>query len=146
MLSGFKSPVVELWPSQTDSLHLATGDNLGAVINLRTSGGKTRVAEIAILQALSKNPMAKILYLAPFRSLAFEVEQTLSKTFTPLGFNVSQLYGGSTASVMDIELINESKIIIATPEKAKAMIRSGTGLENKINLIIMDEGHCATRS
>jgi hypothetical protein len=141
LLSGFKSPVTEMWPSQTASLPLAVGNNAGAVINLRTSGGKTRVAEVAILNTLSTHLMSKVLYLAPFRSLAFEIEQTLSKTFWPLGITVSQLYGGSIANVTDFELIEQSRVIIATPEKAKALIRCGSGLEAEIKLIVVDEGH-----
>ncbi|MHB8963412.1 MAG: DEAD/DEAH box helicase [Saccharofermentanales bacterium] len=141
LLGSFKSPVTELWPSQTVSLPLAVGDNKGAVINLRTSGGKTRVAEIAILNTLSKYTLSKILYLAPFRSLAFEIEQSLNKTFSPLGITVSQLYGGSTANLTDLELIKQSQIIIATPEKAKALIRCGSGIETEIKLIVIDEGH-----
>lgn len=141
LLSGFKSPVTELWPSQTSALPLAVGANKGAVINLRTSGGKTRVAEIVILNTLSTHIMSKVLYLAPFRSLAFEIEQSLSKIFNPLGITVSQLYGGSTANITDFELIKESQVIIATPEKAKALIRCGSGLETEIKLIVVDEGH-----
>lgn len=141
LLSGFRSPVTEIWPSQITALPLAIGDNSGAVINLRTSGGKTRIAEIAILKTLSTHLLSKVLYLAPFRSLAFEIEQSLSRTFGPLGFTVSQLYGGSTANVTDFELINQSRIIIATPEKAKALIRCGSGLEEEVKLIVVDEGH-----
>lgn len=141
LLSGFMPPVTELWPSQAVAIPLAVGENGGGVINLRTSGGKTRVAEIAILSTLSAHTMSKVLYLAPFRSLAFEVEQSLSKVFGPLGITVSQLYGGSTANVTDFELINESQVIIATPEKAKALIRCGSGLEAEIKLIVVDEGH-----
>lgn len=141
LLSGFKPAITELWPSQIMAIPLAVGENKGGVVNLRTSGGKTRVAEIAILNTLSKDMMAKILYLAPFRSLAFEVEQGLSKTFAPLGITVSQLYGGSTANVTDFELIKQSQVIVATPEKAKAIIRCGSGLESELKLIVIDEGH-----
>lgn len=141
LLSGFVPPVTELWPSQVAALSIAVGENVGGVINLRTSAGKTRVAEIAILSTLSAHTMSKVLYLAPFRSLAFEVEQSLSKVFNPLGITVSQLYGGSTANLTDFELINESQVIIATPEKAKALIRCGSGLGAEIKLIVVDEGH-----
>lgn len=141
LLCSLKSPITELWPSQTDSLPLALGNNTGGVINLRTSGGKTRVAELAILKTLIENPMSKVLYLAPFRSLAFEIEYGLSKIFEPLDIAVSQLYGGPTANVSDFELIRHSQVIIATPEKAKALIRSGSGLEEEIKLIVIDEGH-----
>lgn len=141
LLCSLKAPITELWPSQTASLPLALGNNTGGVINLRTSGGKTRVAELAILKMVNENPTSKVLYLAPFRSLAFEIEQSLSKILEPLDITVSQLYGGSTANVSDFEIIGFSQVIIATPEKAKALIRSGTELENEIKLIIIDEGH-----
>ena len=129
LLGSFRSPVTELWPSQTDSLDAALGDNQGAVINLRTSGGKTRVAELTILQTLMTDPLSKVLYLAPFRSLAFEVEHSLSKTFTPLGFSVTYLYGSATVGLSDFDLVQEANIIIATPEKAKALIRGGSGIK-----------------
>lgn len=117
------------------------GESSGAVINLRTSAGKTRVAEVAILEALSEYSGNKILYLAPFRSLALEIEQSLNRTFAPLGIAVSQLYGGATVNVSDVELVSESQIIIATPEKAKALIRSGNRFELDVKLIVIDEGH-----
>lgn len=141
LLSFFKPPVTEMWQSQTAALPMALGDNNGAVINLRTSGGKTRVAEVSILKVLSDDITAKALYLAPFRSLSFEIEQSLNKTFSPLGITVSQLYGGYTANASDFDLIQESQIIIATPEKAKALIRCGSGIEESIKLIVIDEGH-----
>ena len=141
LISFFKTPVTEMWQSQTAALPMALGNNNGAVINLRTSSGKTRVAEIAILKILSDDLMSKVLYLAPFRSLSFEIEQSLNKTFAPLGITVSQLYGGYTASTTDFDLIQNSQIIIATPEKAKALIRCGSGIEDNIKLIVIDEGH-----
>ena len=141
LLRSFNKPITELWPSQIAALPLAVTSNAGAVINLRTSGGKTRVAEISILNTLAQNPDSKILYLAPFRSLALEIEGTLEKTFAPLGISVSNLYGGATVNVTDLDLIMNSQIIIATPEKAKALIRAGTGVETALKLIVIDEGH-----
>lgn len=135
-------PVIELWTSQRSTLALALDPlNSGGVINLRTSAGKTRVAELAILQVLSFDPTAKIVYLAPFRSLAFEVERTLSQSFSPLGFHVSHLYGGSRISTVDTELTSESAITIGTPEKIRALFRAAPELFEKLRLIVIDEGH-----
>src|SRR5439155_15226378 len=99
LLAFLKSPVVELLHSQVAALRLALDpQNRGGVINLRTSAGKTRVAELAILHTLKADPNAKVLHLAPFRSLAFELERTFSQTLSPLGYSVSHLYGGSRFS------------------------------------------------
>lgn len=142
LLAFSKPPIVELWSSQLEALELALNPgNRGGIINLRTSAGKTRVAELAILQTLSSDPQAKIIYLAPFRSLAFEIERTLSASFSPLGFQVSHLYGGSRVSSVDTELVLESSITIATPEKARTLFRAFPEFFTNVKLIIIDEGH-----
>jgi DEAD/DEAH box helicase len=142
LLAFARHPVTELWSSQRAALPLALDqENRGAVINLRTSAGKTRVAELAILQTLLADPTARIFYLAPFRSLALEVEHTLSATFTWLGYGVSHLYGGSRVSAVDTELAAEATITIATPEKARALFRAGPELFANVKLVIIDEGH-----
>lgn len=135
-----KPSIVELFVSQREALKKVLEPD-GAVIGLPTSSGKTRIAEIAILQCLMQNRGAIVLYLAPFRSLAFEIEESLSSTFTPLGFEVSHLYGGSQFSTVDKELAEESNIIIATPEKAKAILRADSEIANKVKLVVIDEGH-----
>jgi len=135
-----RNPIVELFISQRQSLEKVLS-SAGAVVSLPTSSGKTRVAEIAILQSLLDNPHSHILYLAPFRSLAFEIEGTLSQTFAPLKYKVSHLYGGAQFSKIDSLMIENSHILIATPEKAKAILRANNEFASKIALVIIDEGH-----
>ena len=142
LLAFDKNRITELWTSQIDALDKALDSTTpGAVINMRTSAGKTRVAELAMLKTLLGDPETKVLYLAPFRSLAIEIEQTLSKTFDPLGFPVSHLYGGFRLSRSDTQLAESSSITIATPEKTRAMLRASPELISQIGLIIVDEGH-----
>ena len=142
LLALSKPPVTELWHSQLASLELAlNGENSGGVINLRTSAGKTRVAELAILKELRAEPTAKVLYLAPFRSLAFELERTFRKYLGALGYSVSHLYGGSRFSGVDREMVLEANLLIATPEKTKAMLRAAPELFESVKLIVVDEGH-----
>ncbi len=142
LLAFDKNRITELWTSQIDALDKALDTTTpGTVINMRTSAGKTRVAELAILKTLLGDREIKVLYLAPFRSLAIEIEQTLSKTFDPLGFPVSHLYGGFRLSRSDTQLAESSSITIATPEKTRAMLRASPELMSQIGLIIVDEGH-----
>ena len=137
-----KRPITELWRSQRDAVPVALDQSRhGAVVNMRTSSGKTRVAELAILQTLHADPNAKILYLAPFRSLALEIEQTLGQVFDWCGFHVSHLYGGFRLSAADRQLAKDSSITIATPEKARAILRSSPELFDDVKLIVVDEGH-----
>ncbi len=133
-------PVVELFITQRLALQKVLSPS-GAVMSLPTSSGKTRIAELAILQCLLENSTALVLYLAPFRSLAFEIEESLEKSFKPISYEVSHLYGGSQFSKIDRTLIEESQVIIATPEKAKAILRADPDLVSRIKLTIIDEGH-----
>lgn len=137
-----KQPITELWRSQREAVPVALDrSRRGAVVNMRTSSGKTRVAELAILQTLHADPNANILYLAPFRSLALEIEQTLGQVFDSCGFHVSHLYGGFRVSAADRQLAEDSSITIATPEKARAILRASPELFENVKLIVVDEGH-----
>ena len=138
---AFGTPTItELFISQRNALDKVLSDE-GAVVSLPTSSGKTRIAEITILQKLIEYEDSLILYLAPFRSLAFEIEEDLSDTFEPIGFQVSHLYGGGQFNKIDKTLIENSRIIVATPEKAKAILRSDDDIKDKIQLAVIDEGH-----
>ncbi|WP_044418583.1 DEAD/DEAH box helicase [Halarcobacter anaerophilus] len=138
---AFNNPsIIELFYTQYEAVN-AMRNNNNIVISLPTSSGKTRIAEIAILETLVNNPESKILYLAPFRSLSFEVEESMDKIFNPLGFSTTFLYGGAQYSKIDKTLIEHSNIIIATPEKAKAIIRADESIADQIKLLVIDEGH-----
>src|SRR5690606_20290100 len=68
----------ELFITQRKSLpKVLNAENKGCVVTIPTSSGKTRIAEIAILDCITKNDENKVLYIAPFRSLAFEIENSL---------------------------------------------------------------------
>lgn len=133
-------PVTELFKSQIDCLEQIKSDK-GTIISIPTSSGKTKIAEMAILKSLIENPDSICLYIAPFRSLAREVESSLSNTLGIIGYRLSNLYGNSQYTQMDKKLIEDSHVIIATPEKAKSIIRSNDTILNKLKLVIVDEGH-----
>lgn len=132
----------ELFVTQRQAVvKIANPESKGSVISMPTSSGKTRIAELAILDTLSKKPNAKTLYIAPFRSLAFEIENSFEKILGGAGVNISHLYGGGLFNKLDEEIIEESDVIIATPEKAKALLRSREDILSDIKLVIIDEGH-----
>lgn len=134
--------IYELFITQRNSLSKVLNDgNTGCVVSIPTSSGKTRIAEIAILDCITKNERSKVLYIAPFRSLAYEIENSLDEIFHNIGISVSHLYGGSLFSKLDEKVIDESDVIIATPEKAKAMLRGNNEILNQIKLVVIDEGH-----
>ncbi len=99
--AGLRSqpPVVEFWPSQVHALPVVTDPNRrDCCLKMPTSSGKTRIAELAILRFVLDHltdSTTKCIYLAPFRSLAVEIEQTLRRSLGGLGVMVSQI--GSSA-------------------------------------------------
>jgi len=130
---------VELWPSQREAAQRSTDVTDDLVVALPTSAGKTRVAEIAALMTLSS--AKRVLIVTPLRALSAQTERSFRKTFAPLGFSVSSLYGASGLSVGDEDALRTREIIIATPEKLDFALRSDPSLIDDVGLIVLDEGH-----
>lgn len=139
----YKQPAItELFLSQRGVLpQLLNRETKGIVMTIPTSSGKTRIAEIAVVDALTKNSDAKILYVAPFRSLAYEIERSLGDLFAVANIKVSHLYGGGLFTSLDAEELSDANVVIATPEKTKAIFRCQTDFFKKLSLVVLDEGH-----
>ncbi len=134
-----KTSEVELWPSQREAARRSTDVTDDLVVALPTSAGKTRVAEIAALMTLSS--ARRVLIVTPLRALSAQTERSFRKTFAPLGFSVSSLYGASGVSAGDEDALRTREIIIATPEKLDFALRSDPSLIDDVGLIVLDEGH-----
>lgn len=134
-----KTSEVELWPSQREAAQRSTDVTDDLVVALPTSAGKTRVAEIAALMTLSA--ARRVLIVTPLRALSAQTERSFRKTFAPLGFSVSSLYGASGLSAGDEDALRTREIIIATPEKLDFALRSDPSLIDDVGLIVLDEGH-----
>jgi predicted heme/steroid binding protein len=134
-----KNSEVELWPSQREAARRSTDVKDDLVVALPTSAGKTRVAEIAALMTLSS--ARRVLIVTPLRALSAQTERSFRKTFAPLGFSVSSLYGASGLSAGDEDALRSREIIIATPEKLDFALRSDPSLIDDVGLIVLDEGH-----
>ena len=138
-LATRKIAEVDLWPSQIEAAQRATDLTDDLVVALPTSAGKTRIAEICALMSLSAKK--RVLLLTPLRALSAQTERAFRKTFGPLGFSVSSLYGASGSMPGDQSALRSSKIVIATPEKLDFALRSDPRLLDDIGLIVLDEGH-----
>jgi replicative superfamily II helicase len=103
-----------------------------------TGAGKTRIAELAILRFLIDTvgePEKICLYIAPYRSLATEVERSLQRSFNALGIRVSELHGGFDFNPAEAMLFGEARVLILTPEKADALLRYKPELVGQIGLL-----------
>ena len=134
----------ELWESQITALRagLLSDSNRGLAIRMPTSAGKTRIAELAILDTLSRVPKTQAVYIAPFNALADEVETAMSGIFADLGFRVSSVLG-NYYDIDDLEgsLVDSSDLLIITPEKLTLLLRTRPLHFENVGLVVLDEGH-----
>ena len=153
---GFHLGQSMAWPSQVRGIQALSRQESFALCT-PTGSGKTRVAELAILQSLfptNTNPERPssqaplVMYLVPSRALATEVEAKLSRVLrqsTPhyQQVTVTGLYGGTDWGPTDAWLTADEKtILICTYEKAEALMKFlGSFFLPRTTLIVVDEAH-----
>ncbi|KAH9943329.1 Sec63-domain-containing protein [Epithele typhae] len=122
-----------------------------------TGAGKTDVAMLTVLRVIdqymdrSANPsnlaatihrdQFKIIYVAPMKALAAEIVRKLGKRLKWLNISVRELTGDMQLTKQEI---NETQIIVTTPEKWDVVTRKPTGegeLASRVKLLIIDEVH-----
>jgi len=126
--------ITTLYPPQEAALPAAlSGENV--VLAVPTASGKSLVAYLALLQAALKGE--KGLYIVPLRALAAEKYDDLSK-FASLGIRVVQSVGDFDTPDPRLEQFD---IIIATSEKADALLRHQSQWLERISVVVADEIH-----
>jgi helicase len=125
----------DLWPSQVEAAPIAVaGQNL--VLAVPTASGKSLVAYLALLSKALKG--AHGLYLVPLRALASEKFEDLKALGGALGLRV-----GIATGDLDSEDTHLARydIIVATSEKADALMRHKARWITDLSCIVADEVH-----
>ncbi|CAO1621678.1 unnamed protein product [Sympodiomycopsis kandeliae] len=136
---------------------LGYGSNENLLVCAPTGAGKTDVAMLTVLRAISQytaNLHAqggrgygiklndfKIIYVAPMKALAAEIVRKFSKRLAYLGVKVRELTGDMQMTRQEIA---DTQMIVTTPEKWDVVTRKPTGegqLATKVKLLIIDEVH-----
>ncbi len=134
--------ISELWPSQITALeHGLLSSTANKIIKMPTSAGKTRIAELAIVHTLVSNPGAKCIYVAPYRALVSELEQSFLHLLSDLGYRVSSVIGTYESDAFEELLFNETDVIVTTPEKLDLLLRIHAEFLSNVRLIVLDEVH-----
>ncbi len=135
-------PIWELFPSQMTAIKSGILGNEDKVYSLQmpTSAGKTSLCEILIYHEV-KSRKKRVLFLVPFRALASEIKEGISKRLESAGVSVIASYGGNIPTRSETTTAELADVLIITPEKFIALTQNLPELENAFNTIICDEGH-----
>lgn len=143
---------IMVWPSQARGLTRLAESGSFALCT-PTGSGKTRVAEVALLEGLFRGDRDEViaaplcLYIVPTRSLAAEVEARFSRVLRQAGgaraVTVTGLYGGTDWGPNDDWLLtDEPTVLICTQEKCEALLRFfGEAILPRLQVVIVDEAH-----
>jgi POLQ-like helicase len=136
-----QSAVKELWPSQIILAKNGVFNGTSAVIQMPTSAGKTRAAELIIRSSFLSNRSSLVVIVAPFRALCQEIFNDLSVQFA----DDRDVHVNIVSDVLQNDLgdIQEDsrEVLVLTPEKFDYLLRHNDDISNRVGLIIYDEGH-----
>lgn len=136
------SPPWELLPSQLVAIKagiLGDGDDTFS-LQMPTSAGKTSLCELLIYHEV-KIRKKRVLFLVPFRALAAEIREGISKRLTIAGIKVIASHGGNIPTRSETATVENADVLIITPEKFTAISQVVPSLESQYQTIICDEGH-----
>ena len=134
----------ELWESQLTALRagLLSHENNGLAVRMPTSAGKTRIAELAILDTLADRRRRQVVYVAPFNALADEIEGSMSSPFSDLDFRVSSVLGDYyDIYQLEDDLLTSSDLLTTTPEKLTLLLRFRPNHFDSVGLIVLARIH-----
>lgn len=134
----------ELWGAQAAALRggILNPANDAWGLAAPTGTGKTFLSRLVILNALSENSEARVLYLVPTRALVSQVSADLDQSLGEVGINVTSVTPQLAAlDASEEAAIAESHVLVLTPEKADMLLRIGAPFLGEVALVIVDEAH-----
>ncbi|HEJ1327454.1 DEAD/DEAH box helicase [Pseudomonas aeruginosa] len=142
----------ELWPAQRLLGEQGVLRGVSAVVQMPTSAGKTKSAELVIRSAFISGRAKLAVVVAPFRALCREISQTFKRAFEGDAVNVNELRDITNIDDGEKEFLKfllgdayrgnyEHTILVSTPEKLVYLLRHEPSLTEKVGLLIFDEGH-----
>lgn len=108
-------------------------------LHMPTSAGKSFITELLIYQEIRGNVNAKVLYLAPLRSLGHELKKKYSQVSKAFGFTFRCIYGGGNFSVSET-FVDDADMLISTPEAFMGLEGAIDDILSRFTLVICDEG------
>jgi len=144
--------IKEFWPSQRLLSEQGVFSGNSAIVQLPTSAGKTKSAEIILRSSFLSSRSSLSILIAPYRSLCREITDSFRVAFQGEDISVNQLSDLPQIDEWDeqilqrllgvsFSLVPQKAILVATPEKLVYLLRHQPDLKERIGLLIFDEGH-----
>jgi superfamily II DNA/RNA helicase len=131
----------ELWPAQRLLGRGGIFAGKSGVIQMPTSAGKTRAAQIIVRSAFLSKRTSLAVIIAPFRALCHEIKNSLVKAFRSESVSVDEFSDVLQADFDIQSLLGGQQLLVMTPEKLLYVLRHSPELAQSIGLLIYDEGH-----
>lgn len=138
---GKSSFMRELWPAQHLLGQRGVFQGVSATVQMPTSAGKTRAAEIIIRSAFLSGRTSLAIVVAPFRALCHEIRDSFVAAFHDEAVSVDELSDVLQLDFQIMSLLGRQQIVVLTPEKLLYVLRQSPELAASSGLMIYDEGH-----
>jgi superfamily II DNA/RNA helicase len=137
-----RPPVWDFFPSQRTALEAGViGKTCSVSLQMPTSSGKSALCELIAYDELRRNPESKVLFLAPFRAMASELKNSFAKRLSQLNISSKTIYGGNIPTPEERNAIEQTSLLVATPEKLIAVSNVLSNVTDAFKVVICDEGH-----
>lgn len=141
---GFLSRLLEsiqvLLPTQYRAIkgHPLLEDDANVLIALPTGTGKTLLGELCLAKALGR-ANGVVCYVAPYVALGRQVYSSAERHF-PRSVRLHQLFGSYRESD-PIDAVHRQEVVVATPERFDALLRTQPEIVNHLRAVVFDEAH-----
>lgn len=137
-----KPPSWEFFPSQIEAIQkglLSRSDTFS--LQMPTGAGKTALCETLLYWHVKRTETDVAILLVPYRSLASELRGSVVKRLNTMGISSRCAYGGTVPSGEEVRALDDTHVIVATPEALSGLLGVDSNFFSRISLVICDEGH-----
>ena len=135
------SALRDLWPAQRRLGESGVFGGMSAVVQMPTSAGKSRAAELIIRSAFLSGRASLAVVVAPFRALCHEIHRALGFAFRAEAVQVEEVTDVLQDDLDVGELAYGQSVLVLTPEKLVYVLRHRPELATLIGLLVLDEAH-----
>ncbi|MFB6202332.1 MAG: ATP-dependent DNA helicase [Halorhabdus sp.] len=132
--------IEKLYPPQAEAVERGVTDGTNLVASVPTASGKTLIAELAMVSAISDSSgetTGKALYIVPLRALASEKREAFEQ-FETYGLEVGVSTGNYES---EGGWLADKDIVVATSEKVDSLVRNDAPWIDDLDCVVADEVH-----